>query len=156
MCGENLALVQEQRLHAADAAAEPDLRGQPRPFVAALRVPAEADEIARARAIARNHAERAGFSPARCADVALAVGEVCANVVVHAYRGGPRGTFVLQVESAPGSLTVRVTDDGCGLAPRNDSPGAGYGLPLVAAVTSALELRAPAGGGTEVRMSFSC
>jgi len=147
--------VQDQHLQLADGASELEFRDQPRPFVAILRVRAEAGEVGRARAEARRHAQRAGFSPARCADVALAVGEICSNVVVHAYRDRPRGTFVLQIEGEPGSLAVRVTDDGCGLAPRSDSPGAGYGLPLVAAVTSALELRAPAAGGTEVRMAFS-
>jgi anti-sigma regulatory factor (Ser/Thr protein kinase) len=105
--------------------------------------------------MARSHAERAGFGPARCADVALAVGEVCTNVVVHAYRDRDGGTLVLQIGGEPGCLTVCVTDDGCGLAPRNDSPGAGYGLPLVAAIATALELRRPACGGTEVRMTFS-
>ncbi len=147
--------MQKQRVHPVDEAAGSDLRTEPRPFLAVLRVLAEPDQVGRARAMARSHAERAGFSPARCADVALAVGEVCANVVVHAYRGRTPGTFVLEVGGAPGSLSVRVTDNGCGLARRSDSPGAGYGLPLVAAVTSALELRRPVGGGTEVRMAFS-
>jgi anti-sigma regulatory factor (Ser/Thr protein kinase) len=113
----------------------------PRPFVAVLRVPAEPGEVGLARAEARRLAERAGFTSARCADVALAVGEVCANVVVHAYRDRPRGTFVIEISGRPGSLDVRVADEGCGLAPRGDSPGAGYGLPLVAAIASALELR---------------
>jgi hypothetical protein len=41
------------------------------------------------------------------------------------------------------------------MKPRSDSPGAGYGLPLVAAIASSLELRPSRTGGTEVRMDFS-
>lgn len=100
-------------------------------------------------------AECAGLTPARCADVALAVGEVCANVVVHAYRDRTPGAFVLDIHAEADELKVRVVDDGCGLAPRNDSPGAGYGLPLVAAIASSLELRPSPTGGTDVRMTFS-
>ncbi len=125
-----------------------------RPFVLALRLPAVADAVTRARREVRELAERAGLTPARCADVALAVGETCANVVVHAYRGQSEGTFTIRAQGREGHLDVVVTDQGCGLSPRGDSPGAGYGLPLVATVSSALELRAPRGGGTEVRMSF--
>jgi anti-sigma regulatory factor (Ser/Thr protein kinase) len=144
--------VQEHTSTAERAGTAPPEQGS---FVAVLRVPAEADEVSRARIEARRLARRAGFTPSRCADVALAVGEVCANVVVHAYRERARGTFVLEITGRPGSLDVRVVDDGCGLSPRTDSPGAGYGLPLVAAIASGLELRAPRSGGTDVRMAFS-
>ena len=144
------AVVQDQQLKPGDHVAR-----ERRPSVAVLRMPAHADEVARARAEARRLAERAGFTPARCADVALAVGEVCSNVVVHAYRDGPPGTFVLDIHAAPDELTVRVVDDGCGLTPRKDSPGAGYGLPLVAAIASTLELRPSPTGGTSVLMGFT-
>lgn len=128
--------------------------GADAPFTLALRLPAVADEVARARRETRRLADRAGLSPSRCADVALAVGEVCANVVVHAYRDRERGSFVISAHGRDGRLDVRVADDGCGLAPRDDSPGAGYGLPLVAAIASTLELRVAPSGGTEVRMTF--
>jgi anti-sigma regulatory factor (Ser/Thr protein kinase) len=123
--------------------------------VAVLRVPADADQVARAREEARRLAVYAGFTPARCADVALAVGEICSNVVIHAYRDCDPGTFVIEIRAEHEALTVRVVDDGCGLAPRSDSPGAGYGLPLAAAIASALELRPSRTGGTDVLMAFS-
>jgi serine/threonine-protein kinase RsbW len=126
-----------------------------RDLMLALRLPAQADEVTRARREIRGLAERAGLTPARCADVALAVGEICSNVVVHAYRDRAPGSFVMRARGRGGELEVVVADQGCGLAPRGDSPGAGYGLPLVAAIASALELRAAAGGGTEVRMLFT-
>jgi serine/threonine-protein kinase RsbW/stage II sporulation protein AB (anti-sigma F factor) len=144
--------VQEQAF--TDGSAEAAVPGQGT-FATVLRLPAEADEVGRARTEARQLAQRAGFTASRCADVALAVGEVCANVVVHAYRDRTPGAFVLEIAGRPGSLDVRVVDQGCGLSPRSDSPGAGYGLPLVAAIASALELRAPRAGGTDVRMAFS-
>lgn len=124
------------------------------PFTLAMRLPATPDEVTRARRETRVLAQRAGLTPSRCADVALAVGEVCANVVVHAYRGREPGNFVITAHGRDGHLQVRVTDGGCGLAPREDSPGAGYGLPLVAAIATTLELRVAASGGTEVRLTF--
>jgi hypothetical protein len=52
-------------------------------------------------------------------------------------------------------LVVVVRDDRVGFLPRNDSPGAGLGIPTIAALVSALSLTTPAGGGTEVRMVFA-
>lgn len=121
----------------------------------ALRLRAVPEEVSRARRESRTLARRAGLSPSRCADVALAVGEICANTVVHAYRGGPPGTFLLTVAADPELVEVTVADEGRGLAPREDSPGAGYGLPLAAAIATTLELGTPSTGGTVVRMTFA-
>lgn len=90
-------------------------------------------------------------------DVRLAVSEALTNVVVHAYRGsdGP-GTITVSVSvhRAAGLAEVTVADDGGGLAPRDDSPGLGLGMPLIEQLAQAVAYAAPAGGGTEVRMRF--
>jgi anti-sigma regulatory factor (Ser/Thr protein kinase) len=84
----------------------------------------------------------------------LAVSEAVSNVVVHSYRGASPGAFTLRVEWDGGELRVIVRDEGCGMAPRTDSPGAGLGLPLIANLTASFSVTAPPGGGTEVVMTF--
>lgn len=87
--------------------------------------------------------------------VALAVTEACTNVVLHAYRRGPNGSFRVVADRGPGGLRVVVTDAGCGPAPRLDSPGLGLGVPLMAALTKLLEARpADDGHGTVVTIVF--
>ena len=117
-------------------------------------VTASPEHVAAARRAIDPLAQVAGFDAERRADVALAVGEACANAVMHAYDGRPPGLLRVLGELRDGRLEVVVTDSGGGMAPRPDSPGLGLGLPLMASLTSALELRPSAGGGTEVWMCF--
>ena len=60
--------------------------------------------------------------------VRLAVSEAVSNVVVHGYRDRATGTFTVSIDWGPDELRVVVRDDGCGMQPRPDSPGAGLGL----------------------------
>ena len=88
--------------------------------------------------------------------IALAVSEAASNVVVHAYRESDgRGDIDIEVAVAAGSLTICVRDSGSGMAPRADSPGLGLGMPLIANLADALEIRTLDSGGTEVRMRFA-
>ena len=84
----------------------------------------------------------------------LAVSEAVSNVVVHSYRDTRPGAFTVSVEWDGGELRVIVRDEGCGMAPRTDSPGAGLGLPLIANLADSFSVTAPPGGGTEVVMTF--
>ena len=55
-------------------------------------------------------------------------------------------------------LTIVVRDHGAGIQPkpaRTEPPALGLGLPLIAALSDAFELRGTAGRGTEVRMTFT-
>ena len=55
-------------------------------------------------------------------------------------------------------LTIVVRDHGAGIQPkpaRTEPPALGLGLPLIAALSDAFELRGTAGQGTEVRMTFA-
>jgi serine/threonine-protein kinase RsbW/stage II sporulation protein AB (anti-sigma F factor) len=89
-------------------------------------------------------------------DVALAVSEACTNVVMHAYTKGNDGPFHVAAEHNGERVCVTVSDDGGGMVPRPDSPGLGLGLPLIASLTDALEVRQRASGsGTVVSMRFS-
>jgi serine/threonine-protein kinase RsbW len=120
-----------------------------------LVVAAEPEHVAAARHAIDQLARESGLAAERRADVALAVGEACANAVMHAYRGDDAGLLRVRGEVRDGRLEVAVTDFGGGLAPRPDSPGLGLGLPLMASLATALQLRPAAGGGTEAWMCFA-
>jgi len=95
-----------------------------------------------------------GTDSMRLSDVLLAVSEVVTNSVVHGYRGGP-GRVAIEVRHSGGRLLLSVADEGIGMRPRLDSPGLGLGLPLVGRVADRVDISAPDGGGTLVRMCFS-
>ncbi len=87
--------------------------------------------------------------------VRLAVGEACANVVVHAYRDREEpGTVRLRATVADEGLVVEVSDEGCGPAPRTDSPGLGLGLVLMGRLSRKLDVSDRQPSGTLVRMVF--
>ena len=86
--------------------------------------------------------------------VRLAVSEAVTNVILHGYRNGSTGAFTVQIEARGDELHVLVRDDGCGMSPRTDSPGAGLGLPLIASLAGTVSVTTPPEGGTEVRMTF--
>jgi signal transduction histidine kinase len=52
-------------------------------------------------------------------------------------------------------IVATVRDHGIGFSPRADSPGAGLGLPMIAAVASELHVERAEGGGTRVHIAFS-
>jgi PAS domain S-box-containing protein len=88
-------------------------------------------------------------------EVRLAVGEACANVVVHAYRlVSEPGEIHVRALSVDDGLIVEVRDDGCGPVPRNDSPGLGLGLPLMSRLTRELQILDREPHGTLVRLTF--
>jgi serine/threonine-protein kinase RsbW len=86
--------------------------------------------------------------------VGIAVSEAVSNVVLHGYRTPPPGDFALKLEVEDFALRITVSDDGIGIQPRTDSPGAGLGLPLIANVTETFSVSAVPDGGTEVCMTF--
>ena len=92
------------------------------------------------------------------AAVELAVSEAVSNAVLHAYResGGATAQPRLGVrltEDAEG-IWIVVSDDGVGMSPRDDSPGLGIGLSLMARLSDQL-LIVQGEVGTRVHMRFS-
>ncbi len=119
-------------------------------------VPAVPENVAPLRHAIVDLARGAGASEDVQTDLALAVGEACANVVVHAYPPGDTGVLIVHAGVADGTITVVVVDQGQGMTPRPDSPGLGLGLPLIANLSDQLEIHdGPEGLGTELRMSFA-
>ena len=117
--------------------------------------PAAPEHVGSARRVVSAAARRAGADDPVLDAVRLAVSEAVSNVVVHGYRGSARGAFTVAVEWEGDELRVTVRDEGCGMQPRADSPGAGLGLPLIANLAETFSVTAPPGGGTELRMTFS-
>jgi anti-sigma regulatory factor (Ser/Thr protein kinase) len=99
-------------------------------------------------------AELAAAVGAHRGAVELAVGEAFGNAVLHAYRGRSPGTISVKARVDRDELDVTVADDGIGMSPNPQSEGLGFGLALIARVANRVEITAPAGGGTEVRMRF--
>ena len=119
-------------------------------------VPAVAENVASLRHAIVDLAQTAGADEPVRTDLALAVGEACANVVVHAYPPGDIGPLIVQAAVVDErELVVTVVDQGQGMTPRPDSPGLGLGLPLIANLSDRLEIQdGPDGVGTQVEMVF--
>jgi len=119
-----------------------------------LTLSAQAENVVLVRQVVGALAEALRFSPALVEDIRLAVTEACTNVVRHAYAGR-EGPLEVQVEPEDGQcLTVIVTDHGQGIRPNPSSEGPGLGLPLIAALTSQLEIEHEPDRGSRVSMQF--
>lgn len=126
----------------------------PRPDLE-LTLPARPENVAVVRHVLGCLSDALQVTPEVLHDVRLAVSEACANVIVHAYRD-TEGLLELSASSLPDrTLEIVVRDHGLGMGPRADSPGLGVGLPLIAALSSALEIGTADDGATEVRMTFA-
>lgn len=88
-------------------------------------------------------------------DVMLAVSEAANNVLQHAFRHrSAPGELRVDGLVRSGEIRIVVRDDGGGLAPRPDSPGAGLGLPLIARLCHDLAVDRGDQGGTTVTMTW--
>lgn len=101
--------------------------------------------------------ETIGLDAIELNDISTAVSEACNNVVLHAYDGaeGP-----LEVEMyACKEPEVVVRDKGAGIHPRTADDDelvvGGIGMPVIRALSDAVEFRDLDGQGTEVRMRFA-
>jgi anti-sigma regulatory factor (Ser/Thr protein kinase) len=137
------------------AAQHMDVGAHPHEF--ALRLPVERGSVAHGRHAIEALVTRLGLTPDAAWRVRLAVTEALTNAVVHAHRTGPdsaRHHLLLRADYDDTSLRVSVSDEGVGLSPRSDSPGAGLGLALMAANADALDIDTRAGDGTTVHLTF--
>jgi serine/threonine-protein kinase RsbW len=120
-----------------------------------LLLPARAENVAVVRHALGALGEVLGVDPQKLSDIRLAVTEACTNVVVHAYPDGEEGPLEVLAMLQAQELTVIVRDEGRGITPRQDSPGLGLGLPLIASLAEKVQLGHDARKRTEVRMTFS-
>ena len=95
-----------------------------------------------------------GMSADAIADVQLAVTEAATNAVMHAYAE-TAGELAVSATTQDGELAIVIGDTGPGLVERDDSPGLGVGLSIMATVARHLRI-VSASGGTEIHMTFPC
>jgi serine/threonine-protein kinase RsbW len=122
-----------------------------------LTMPAKPEGVGVVRQALAGMADALDFDADVLADMKMAVSEACTNVVVHAYDDLDEGVLEVEMSADDIGLTIVVRDHGAGLQPRAaraSAPALGLGLPLIAALSDAFELRGSAGTGTEVRMTF--
>ncbi len=115
--------------------------------------PAVPDSVPVARRALVEFAVAAGADARQAEDIRLSASEALTNVVLHAYRG-TEGSIHVRASLAGEELWVLIGDDGSGLQARNDSPGLGVGLALIAQTSDGLTIMDRACGGIEVRMRF--
>ena len=85
--------------------------------------------------------------------VGIVVAEAVANAIMHAYRDRPEpGRVRVSVAVDDESLELAVSDDGIGMTPRFDSPGAGLGVPLMTGFAD--EVMVDGSDGTRLRARF--
>jgi anti-sigma regulatory factor (Ser/Thr protein kinase) len=88
------------------------------------------------------------------ANVRLAVTEAATNAVMHAYTD-TTGELAVTAAVRDGELAIVIGDTGPGLVKRDDSPGLGVGLCVIATVAERMRIVSHA-GGTEIHMAFPC
>jgi serine/threonine-protein kinase RsbW len=124
-----------------------------------LSLPAHPHNIAVVRRALEAVAEELALPRRVIEDMRLAVTEACTNVVRHAYDDdGRESAGAMRVDLLPSEhgMQVIVEDCGRGLGPSPDASGPGLGLPLIAALTSALEVsHGDDGRGSRIAMSFT-
>jgi anti-sigma regulatory factor (Ser/Thr protein kinase) len=113
--------------------------------------PAEPRALALVREEFGALAERHGATGEQVDAIRLLVSEAVTNAVRHAYPDGP-GTVDTVATVGGGWITIVVSDDGVGLRTACRDPGAGWGWPLIAALTERFTIRHRSNGGTEVEM----
>ncbi len=124
--------------------------------VVRLELPARPEGVGVVRQALVGVADGLALDGAVLADAKMAVTEACTNAVIHAYDDST-GTLEVEMLADDVALTVVVRDRGSGIQPRANRTGStalGLGLPLIAALSDAFEVRGGPGAGTEVRMTF--
>jgi len=118
--------------------------------------PAVPESIAAARSAVAQYASVAGASADVLDAIRVAVSEAFTNAVLHAYPDADQvGTVDVTAEHTDGVLLIAVADGGRDMTPRIDSPGLGFGLPLIAQMTQDFRVEHRAEGGTTVWMRFA-
>jgi integral membrane sensor domain MASE1/anti-sigma regulatory factor (Ser/Thr protein kinase) len=153
-CGQDIEALCERLLcsmvqdDTADDVALLAIRPVPLTGRPLLRMPAEPRVLAPLRQTLRRWLRESDADPQVANDILLACGEVCANVIEHAY-GAKEGLLEISLDVRDGTAEVTVRDQGC-WRPSSGIHG-GHGLPLIQELMESVELT---GGpnGTVVRM----
>lgn len=112
------------------------------------------DSVAAARNALAKFAREAGATDEQMQAIRLVVSEAITNAVVHAYRHSERGEVHVSASYVEDDLWLLVADCGQGMRAREDSPGLGLGLALIAQLSDELQIVGRGSGGTELRIRF--
>jgi anti-sigma regulatory factor (Ser/Thr protein kinase) len=116
---------------------------------------ASPESASRMRGLVERFCSQGGIDPDRVTDIKLAVTEAANNAAQHAYVGRSPGPVTLVAWLELEDVLIELRDEGRGMAPRIDSPGAGWGIPIMGRIADRLDITAgPGGDGTIVRMRF--
>lgn len=116
--------------------------------------PADAESVAVARREVTDFARQAGGTEERLEAIRLAASEAVTNAVLHAYDLGDQGGVNVSASYVQDELWVLVGDTGHGMRARENSPGLGLGLALIAQMADEFQVLSRGSGGTELRMRF--
>jgi serine/threonine-protein kinase RsbW len=119
-----------------------------------LRVSASPESIGQVRDAVAELARRAGISDVWA--VKMCLSEAVTNAIVHAYGEDPNQDIdIATAIPEPGTLRVTVSDAGNGFLRSRESAGLGLGLPLVAKLSTLVDIKSRSGGGTVLFMEFN-
>jgi integral membrane sensor domain MASE1/anti-sigma regulatory factor (Ser/Thr protein kinase) len=153
-CGQDIEALCEQLLRSmvgdeiSDDIALLAIRPIPLTGRPNLRVPAEPRVLAPLRQTLRRWLREIDAAPQVANDILLACGEVCANVIQHAY-GAKEGILEISLGVSDGTAEVTVRDEGC-WRPSSGIDG-GHGLPLIRELMESVEMTSGP-DGTVVRI----
>jgi serine/threonine-protein kinase RsbW len=118
---------------------------------------AAAEHVGTVRRAITGFAADHGASELQQDNVALAVSEAATNVVLHAYRHLlTPGPLYARAWMQDHVLHVAIVDHGTGMSPRrSDSPGAGLGLGVIAAIADSVTLDASEHPGVRLTLTFA-
>jgi anti-sigma regulatory factor (Ser/Thr protein kinase) len=129
-----------------------------------LGLSSRAENVTAVRQALSGFADATGLAAGNLDDIGAAVTEACNNASAHAYGVGD-GPLDVELLAWDGTMVVTVRDRGVGLALDDGLPVefpsdvdgelAGIGVPSIKALTRTARWSEPAGGGTQVEMTFS-
>ncbi len=120
--------------------------------------PADRAAVPRIRGALRDAAARVGAGERLLEALSLAATEAVTNVVLHAYRQEATqrdGGIEVALRRVGDALELLVGDLGTGMRTRDDSPGLGLGLSIIATVSDGFDVREHERGGTQLAMRFA-
>ena len=116
--------------------------------------PAVPDSVGTARNVLTDFAREAGADEDQLHAIRLAASEAITNAIIHAYERAERGEVHVSASYVEGELWLLIADAGHGLRPRENSPGLGLGLALIAQLSDDFQILTRGSGGTELRLRF--
>ncbi len=117
-----------------------------------IRVPAQAEQLARLRSEVSEYARASGMTEAGIEDARTVITEACANSIKHAYGDSGPGPLEIRANAQDGALLLVVRDFGSGIGARTDAAPSSLhaGLSIIGALSESFRISSHRGRGTEI------